>query len=152
MNQLLACALALLSRSAEMPDVCRGPSIPVTIGQTVEAVRTASAVFEVPAPIVIKVIYKESRFDVHARGALGEIGLMQLKPKHGAIPPEFAHLTRAELEEPDLNVWIGVRYMAHVSIRCPNHFLSRYNGGGCKVTRYSRRVKSAGQQRKESAS
>ena len=144
MNVLLACALALLDRSATVPEVCQARPVPSTIFQTIEAVRSASSAFDIPAPIVVKVIYRESRFDIHARGALGEIGLMQLKRKRGAVPPAFAKLPRTALEEPSLNVWIGVGYMAHVSMSCPNHYLSRYNGSGCVVTRYSKRVHSAG--------
>lgn len=149
MNALLVCALALLGQPGETPDVCRHRPVPPSIFQTVEAVRSATSVWTDIAPeIVLKVIYRESRFNVHARGALGEIGLMQIK-RGGAVPPELAHLTRAELEVPELNVWIGVKYMARVAIKCPSHFLSRYNGGGCHVTRYSRRVRSVNTQRKD---
>lgn len=143
MNLLLACALALLDRPGDVPYACRHRPVPPSMFQTVEAVRSATAIWtDIQPEIVLKVIYRESRFNVRARGALGEIGLMQVK-RNGAVGPEFARLTRAELEEPDLNIWIGVKYMARVSLKCPSHFLSRYNGGGCRVTRYSRRVHSS---------
>ena len=143
LSLLLACALAILDRGP-VPEACKHRPVPPSMFETVDAVRSATGEFHaIPAEVVIKVIYRESYFDVTARGRAGEVGLMQIK-RHGAIPRSLAWMPDRLFEDPTFNVYLGVKYMATLQLQCPRHWLTEYNGGGCKVGHYSRRVSSAG--------
>jgi hypothetical protein len=99
--------------------------------------------YGVPAHIEAAKIYHESRFDKHARGARGEVGVSQLL-RRGAIQGADLKLTRAQLEDVDTNIRIGTKYLAQFVIRCkhPSGWLTKYNrpARGCRPSRYSRGV------------
>lgn len=63
----------------------------------------------VPARLVEAVIQIESRFDPNARGTVGEIGLMQVRPGTAALLGFRG--TPTELAQPDINVHFGATYL-----------------------------------------
>lgn len=95
------------------------------------------------SPLVIAVlIFKESAFTVHARGARGEVGLMQLHPRG------WASTLCRDLQDrwdPRNNIRCGVRIVAWALARCGSvsGALSLYNGSSCRSSVYSRRVMAA---------
>lgn len=99
----------------------------------------------IPADVVAGDMWNESTMRVEAIGALGEVGLMQLK-RGGAVQGEDLKLSRAELAVPDTNVRIGTGYMRKVHATCkggPSRWLSRYNGRACVPSIYSAHVLAA---------
>ncbi len=96
--------------------------------------------------LVVAIIFKESSFRAKVKGGRGEIGLMQIMPR-GA-------LTRAILKERDedlslvdvrANIRVGVHHLHYWQNECGvekmDQWLSAYNLGRCKKTKYARRVK-----------
>jgi soluble lytic murein transglycosylase len=92
-------------------------------------------------PLLIKaVIWCESRFDPDAKGAKGEVGLMQIRPEHGAVE-ESAKACGIDtpkyglLYVPELNVEIGTWYLAKALRKWRGYkhrielALSEYNAG-----------------------
>jgi soluble lytic murein transglycosylase-like protein len=91
--------------------------------------------------VVVAVMWSESRFDRDARGAAGEIGLMQVK--RGIATRGFDHLGDDAFADPALNVRLGVRYLARVRRRCggdPLRWLGAYSGQACGVSAYATKV------------
>ena len=64
----------------------------------------------VPPALVDAVVRIESRYDPTAVGSIGEIGLMQVRPKTAALLGFQG--TSAELAEPRTNLRYGVGYLA----------------------------------------
>lgn len=90
---------------------------------------------------VIALIETESSFNPLARGGVGEIGLMQIRPetaewiaKRNGLP----WLGETGLENPVMNVKVGVTYMAYLRAQMgPNavKYVSAYNMGPKNVRR-----------------
>ena len=92
-------------------------------------------------PCLLKaVIWKESRFRVNIRGKDNEIGLMQIRPEHGAATDwEKEHKTKISCEgilfRPDINIEIGAWYLGRALQRWSTYkyqyelALSEYNAG-----------------------
>lgn len=82
--------------------------IPVRFDGIIEK---ACALYRVDPVLVKAVLFQESRFNPRARGSMGEIGLMQLRP---CVAKDWAkaHCARVpeteELFDPYLNIMIGV--------------------------------------------
>lgn len=100
--------------------------------------------------LIASIIMVESSFDADAVGPMGEIGLMQLRPK-------FFGADRLLLQ-PKLNIFKGVKYVSQLRIRHWDQyrslkFIEHYNcGSACKpvtfkyynrVMQYYRRLRSA---------
>ncbi|MEZ0391200.1 MAG: lytic transglycosylase domain-containing protein [Pseudobdellovibrionaceae bacterium] len=89
---------------------------------------------------VMAVIRTESSFNPMARGQHGEIGLMQLKPKTAKWIAEKFKLPwygAKTLEDPSMNVRIGVAYMNYLRGRFNKQaekYISAYNMGYTKAT------------------
>jgi soluble lytic murein transglycosylase-like protein len=91
--------------------------------------------------VVLAAIKRESGFQITARGKAGEIGLMQIK--RGGATAGFETLTDTQLEQPDINIYLGVRYMYWSRRRCggePWYWLGAYNGLHCGPSRYATKV------------
>ncbi|NOY74616.1 MAG: lytic transglycosylase domain-containing protein [Kiritimatiellaeota bacterium] len=97
-------------------------------------------------PALIKaVIWRESRFDPNARGAKGEVGLMQIRPRNGAVE-DWAVAYGLEspkvglLFNPELNLEIGTWYLARALRKWRGYkhsvelALSEYNAGAMGMT------------------
>lgn len=90
--------------------------------------------------LVRAVIWQESRFNANITGSSGEIGLMQIRPKHGAAA-EWARVKSRELPplavlyHPSVNLEIGTWYLARAMRKWQGHqaqlalALSEYNAG-----------------------
>jgi hypothetical protein len=74
------------------------------------AITEVAAANGVPPALVDAVVRIESRYDPTAVGSIGEIGLMQVRPKTAALLGFEG--SSAELAEPKTNLGYGVRYLA----------------------------------------
>ena len=74
------------------------------------AIAEEAAASGVPPALVDAVVRIESRYDPTAVGSIGEIGLMQVRPKTAALLGFQG--TSAELAEPRTNLRYGVGYLA----------------------------------------
>lgn len=91
--------------------------------------------------LVTAVIFKESSFRAHIEGQKGEVGLMQVMPR-GAV-------TRAVSKEKMVgvrsNIRVGIGHLVYWREHCgydnTSVWLSAYNLGKCKRTKYAKRVR-----------
>nr|WP_240543133.1 transglycosylase SLT domain-containing protein [Bradyrhizobium canariense] len=65
---------------------------------------------DLPADIAEAVVFVESGYNPGTIGAVGEIGLMQIRPETAAMLGFRGH--NAELAEPDINIHYGVLYLS----------------------------------------
>lgn len=87
--------------------------------------------------LTASVVARESRFRPQARGAVGEVGLMQVLPVAAAA----AGVSQAELATVDGNLRAGTRYLAQQVERYGvSRGLAAYNGGpdGWRIARARR--------------
>lgn len=85
--------------------------------------------------IIASVMYQESRGDPGARGAAGEVGLMQIKPstaldRGGLLDPEM-------LPDPGVNIGAGTQYLRYLLDRYRGNIaasLAAYNAGPGRVS------------------
>jgi soluble lytic murein transglycosylase-like protein len=89
-----------------------------------------SASYGIDHNIALAVIQHESGFNERAVGGHGEIGLMQL------LPSSFPGYTRDELFKPEINIMLGIKYLAEVKQACKHKedktYLVCYNLGVTK--------------------
>ena len=83
--------------------------------------------FGVDANIAISVAAVESQFNPNAIGITQDLGVFQLNPK------SFPQFTKQQLLQPELNIKLGVKYLAEVKKTC-NHkegitWLTCFNAG-----------------------
>ena len=114
--------------------------------QHYDAVVADAAARHCIAPALLKsVIWCESRFDANAVGSKGEVGLMQVRPRNGAVeewakvhdvpPPRYGLLFN-----PGLNVEIGAWYLGRALRKWRPYknrvalALSEYNAGAAGMT------------------
>lgn len=97
------------------------------IKQYEKEIETASAVYGVPSCTIAAVIMHESRGHVWATGAVGEIGLMQLRPEYFLNRGESPQVLR----NPIVNIQRGTRHIAYLTRKYGNEdvALVRYNAG-----------------------
>ncbi len=103
-------------------------------------IEKSSRKYNVDSRLVKALIYRESKFYARARGAHGEIGLMQIMPRGAAI--DWARhykvdaLREGLLFDPELNIEIGTWYLSEALKRWRNYrhavelALCQYNAGG----------------------
>lgn len=100
--------------------------------------------YHVPAEAIAAVCAHESRWDEHARGALGEIGLCQLL--RGTVTVHgFEHLTDAQLERPAVQFRLAARRLARLRDVCGGYWdlkrwISPYSGRQCGPSCYSNEI------------
>lgn len=88
---------------------------------------------------VLSVIQTESSFNPDQIGGVGEIGLMQIRPKTGQWIAKLAGLPwkgPASLKDPVSNIRIGVTFMAHLREKFDSHarlYIAAYNMGPSNV-------------------
>lgn len=91
--------------------------------------------------LVAAVIVRESTINPWAKGARGEIGLMQIHPAGMAL-----HLCRdllGKLWNPAFNIRCGIRILRRARERCPGpplDWLGAYNGRRCGPSPYAEKV------------
>lgn len=96
---------------------------------------TKGAYHNVEPAIIASVMYQESRGDPGARGAAGEVGLMQVKTSTarqygGLLDPEM-------LPQPDVNIGAGTQYLRYLLDRYGGNIgacLAAYNAGPGRVS------------------
>lgn len=97
--------------------------------------------YEIDPVFIMAVIRTESSFNPVVRGRHGEIGLMQLKPDTAqwiAEKYKIAWKGPKTLEDPQMNVRIGMAYFDYLRDRFDGHankYLSAYNMGYANVCR-----------------
>lgn len=92
------------------------------------------------ALVIAAMAIRESSVQPTARGALGEVGLLQIAPSTGK---RLCRDLVYKLRQTRANVQCSMRVVREVKRLCgndPRRWLSRYNGGPCRRTRYSTRV------------
>lgn len=139
MKELLFCVLEILSHGSKAKECHRHPRAVTAAYAIQEAHREYPSV---PAPILAAVIAHESGFDPKATGALGEIGLLQIK-RGGAVSGPLATMSTSVLYNPRVNVLVGARYLSLMQRKCRSTagWLSAYNGRrGCTSSPYSDKV------------
>jgi soluble lytic murein transglycosylase len=100
-----------------------------------------AAEFKIEPELALAVVKKESSFDSDARGAAGEIGLMQIMPATAAqiaMELEISNFTLDNLSEPGLNVRFGSYWLSRMreyeGTDNPWAFrLAEYNAGAPRV-------------------
>lgn len=98
------------------------------VGRWRPLVEQAAAHHGVPADVILAIIAVESGGDPNARGAAGEIGLMQILPATGRL----LGVSAAELRDPAVNIDTGARYLAIELRACGGDVAcatAAYNGG-----------------------
>jgi membrane-bound lytic murein transglycosylase MltF len=68
--------------------------------------------YHVPPNLAIAIIQYESSFNTDARGEAGEIGLFQL------LPSTFPTYTETQLFKPEINIKLGMKYLADMKESC----------------------------------
>jgi soluble lytic murein transglycosylase len=102
-------------------------------------IREAARKYCVDSCLLKAVIWKESKFKQNARGAKGEVGLMQIRPT--AAAKEWSDVNRIDIPSegmifyPRLNIEIGAWYLSLAMRKwekyehCEELALSQYNAG-----------------------
>lgn len=115
--------------------------------RTAPHIQAAVARHGVDPALLRAVIWRESRFDPAARGAAGELGLMQVGEIAGqewADAHGLAHYAHEHLLDPATNVLAGTWYLAKVTRRYAAtddpvaYGLADYNAGRANVLRWLR--------------
>ncbi len=82
------------------------------------AITEASETYNVDPFLLLGMIEVESRYNVHAVGTQGELGLMQIKPATAQwIAPVTDALFACDLHAIRCNIMSGARYMSHIQTR-----------------------------------
>ncbi len=111
----LALYASIAAASASADSIGASPAFPAptaapSFSQKLHEILTKEALAAgVPARLVEAVIKIESGFDPNARGTVGEIGLMQVRPGTAALLGFRG--TTGELAQPDINVHFGTTYL-----------------------------------------
>jgi len=89
--------------------------------------------------LVFAIIYEESAFDKDNESDAGAVGLMQLMPETTNDMAELLRIKNPNLRDPEVNVKIGVKYMARLLTRIsdlPNTIMA-YNAGPTRVRNWA---------------
>ncbi len=111
---------------------------PFEVRKVAVAVLEESARNRIDPQLVLAVMHTESRFYNFARSPVGALGLMQIMPATGEMLARDAGLPWSgpdDLFAPELNVRLGVRYLAELRARYGgwNGALAAYNWGPAAI-------------------
>ncbi|MCP4674912.1 MAG: lytic transglycosylase domain-containing protein [Deltaproteobacteria bacterium] len=91
--------------------------------------------------LIAAIIFKESSFRAKAEGKKGEVGLMQVMPR-GTLTRSISKHSKTDVRA---NIRVGVGHLHYWQERCGaddmDLWLSAYNAGKCKRTKYAKRVR-----------
>jgi len=105
--------------------------------EVASSVQVEAKRFKVDKELIVGVMRFESGFDQDAKSPRGALGLMQVL-RDGAADGDFAKMSDWMLTRVQLNIYLGVRYLAYARRQCKPHFLTLYNQGhGCYESGYS---------------
>lgn len=108
-------------------------------------IREAAKRYGAPPALVKAVIWRESRFNAHAVGGKGELGLMQLMEDAAGEWASAAHIPNFNYQDvldPRTNAFAGTYYLARLLRRYPAvdnpvpYALADYNAGRGNVLRW----------------
>lgn len=90
--------------------------------------------------LVATIVANESAFDPRAEGTHHDYGLMQIV--RGGAATRGLHLTREQLFDPEINLYLGVWYLADRIRECGSLAagVGGYNARACGVNDYARRA------------
>lgn len=100
---------------------------------------------------VLAIIQTESQFNTYAKGRVGEIGLMQVRPETAAWIARKYQLPWQgvnSLYDPITNIKIGITYFAHLRSQFesrPHHYVPAYNMGPKNLRQVARSIASLGE-------
>lgn len=105
-----------------------------------DLIKAAAKRHDIDPALLMAVVWHESRFNPNAKGAKGEVGLMQIRPKNGAVEEwsaahDIPSPRNGLLFVPELNLEIGAWYLARAMRKwAPYKYqielaLSEYNAG-----------------------
>jgi soluble lytic murein transglycosylase len=106
----------------------------------------AAARYGVEAALVKAVVWRESRFREDARGAVGELGLMQVGALAGedwARSERLRNFKHTDLLDPERNLSAGAWYLSHLLRRYAHtdnptvYALADYNAGRVQMLRWT---------------
>src|SRR5665213_1128085 len=101
-----ACVLQVLATGRAANAKCDTPYLRQIAG----AAQAAAKTFEVPADIIVAVIYRESKFRQYTVGTFHELGLMQIK-RRGAIQGDWMKFSDHDLSHLKKRCKIPIRYL-----------------------------------------
>jgi len=110
-----------------------------------KAILEQSKKYSIDPVFVVSIIRTESGFNPDAVGSVGELGLMQLKPKTGEyIAKRFKipYKDSSSLRDPVRNIQLGVAYFSYLREKFKNHsyrYIAAYNSGPGVVAKVSKR-------------
>lgn len=119
-----------------LPKKYRSLAAPIT-----ETIVTEASKHHLDPYFVMAVIAGESSFNPDARGPVGEIGLMQIRPSTGAWIAKKFRLNwqgTKSLTDPMRNITIGVAYIAYLREKFARQgqlYIAAYNMGAANVRR-----------------
>jgi soluble lytic murein transglycosylase-like protein len=94
--------------------------------------------------LVVAIAYKESSFRPKIQGKRGEVGLMQIMPR-SALTRSITNMKKKHLIDVRANIRVGVGHLNFWRNKCgddrPDVWLSAYNSGVCKKSKYARRIR-----------
>lgn len=106
-----------------------------------DAIRREARRQRIDPYLVLALIRQESRFEKQAISSAGALGLMQLMPRTARYVARNRRLSVERITDPDLNIRLGVRYLARLLRRFNGSLektVAAYNGGGTRVARWAR--------------
>lgn len=106
-----------------------------------DAIRREARRQRIDPYLVAALIRQESRFEKQAISSAGALGLMQLMPRTARYLARNRRLSVERITDPDLNIRLGVRYLARLLRRFNGSLektVAAYNGGGTRVARWAR--------------
>jgi soluble lytic murein transglycosylase len=94
--------------------------------------------YDLDPALLAAVIYRESKFDAHARSSSGAIGLMQLLPDTAegiAVHTGGSRFRVSDLDDPEINVRYGAFYLRRLMRKYGDKrlALAAYNAGQANV-------------------
>ena len=91
--------------------------------------------------LIVVIIFKESSFRAKVTGPRGEVGLMQIMPRSTLT----RSIAKCNVREVRLNIRVGIGHLHYWQGKCGiekrDVWLSAYNSGKCKRSKYAKRIR-----------
>lgn len=119
----------------QIKDYIRSQNPKLDADKLAEAITLASRKYNYDPIFLLAIIKTESRFNSNAVGAVGEIGLMQIKPTTAewiAKKKNFPWINKDELFNPEYNIHLGALYFKYLKKSLnskASDYINAYNMG-----------------------